>query len=46
MTGKPTKKQCGLDQLNHYVSKEHPKEEGFQYGNYVVTEEQRGNQKK
>ena len=35
-----------LDQLNCYVSKEHPKEEGFQYGDYVVTEEQIGNQKK
>ena len=33
-------------QLTRYVSKGHPKEEVFQYGDYVVTEEQRGNQKR
>ena len=32
--------------MTRYVSKGHPKEEGFQYGDYVVTEEQRGNQKR
>ena len=45
MTGKPTKTMW-LRSARSLCFKGHPKEEGFQYGDYVETEEKRGNQKR
>ena len=44
MTGKPNKMWLGS--AKSLCFNIHPKEEGFQYGDYAMTEVQRGNQKR